>query len=455
MTGRWNSLQAQLALRLTLLYLAVMAIGVGVLIYQTYATADSLIDRELARRAEELAALVVTDPPNPVRLALPTDLDALYHSPAETRIFAVRDSSGQIIAVSNPMVAELVAKWPIFVSGPDHFRLEEFGSFAQDYYGLSTRIDSSAGKISVMVARVTDAGTLVHTVIEDFLIEVAWILPLLVIATLLAGVFALRRGLRPLREASARAAAIGPGNLSVRLPEADLPNELQPLAAAINHALDRLQQSFTAQRSFTANAAHELRTPLAIVTAGLEALPGSEPVDKLRADVSRMNRLVDQLLRAARLDADAPDVTASVDLCEIASDVVAYMAPWAVAQERMISLDARHASVMIRGNAAVIADAIRNLVENAVAASPRGSEVNVRVGAEGSIAVADHGSGVPLPQRPHVFERFWRGQTARSGGAGLGLAIVADIMRLHGGRVELDDNPGGGAVFRLIFRTAQ
>src|SRR5262249_26027073 len=195
-------------------------------------------------------------------------------------------------------------------------------------------------------------------------------------------------------------------------------------------------------------------TPLAIVTAGLEVLPSSDPLDKVRADVGRMNRLVDQLLHAARLDAVAPDVSTKVDLHAIASDVVGYMAPWAVAQDRMLALDGKEAAVGVRGNAGAIADALRNLIENAIMAAPCGSEVTVRVADDGSVSVADHGPGIPHEYRPHIFERFWRGHSARSSGAGLGLAIVSEIMRLHGGRIEVDDNDGGGAVFRLQFRMA-
>jgi signal transduction histidine kinase len=449
-----RSLQLQLALRLALLYLAVMAAGVAALVYQAYATADSLSDRELARRADELAARVSFDATGKLRLRLPPVLEDLYHAVAETRIFAVRDQADTLIASSHPHVAELVAKWPRFADQPDHFRLEEFGTFQQDYYGLAEMLDSPVGRISVMVARATDSDGLVHSIVEEILYDLAWILPALVAATLLVGIYALRRGLRPLREASARAAAIGPGTISVRLPQDNLPTELLPLVAAVNRALDRLEHGFAAQRAFTANAAHELRTPLAIVTAGLEALPPSEPVDKVRADVGRMNRLVDQLLHAARLDSVAPDVTTRVDLHEIASDVVGYMAPWAVAQDRMLALDGKEDRVVVCGNAGAIADALRNLIENAINAAPRGSEVTVRVGDDGSVTVADHGPGIPNDYRPHIFERFWRGQSARSSGAGLGLAIVAEIMRLHGGRIEVDDNAGGGAVFRLQFRTA-
>src|SRR5262249_26992069 len=158
---------------------------------------------------------------------------------SETRIFAVRDQTGNLIAASHPRVGELVSKWPPFAAQPDHFRLDDFGTFALDYYGLTEMLDSAAGRVSVMVARATDSYALVRTMAEEILIDLAWIRPPLIVATLLVGVFGLRSGLRPLREASARAAAISPGNISVRLPEENLPQELLPLVAAVNRALDR------------------------------------------------------------------------------------------------------------------------------------------------------------------------------------------------------------------------
>ena len=448
---RPRSLQLQLALRLALLYLAVTALAVVALVYQAYATADRLSDRELARRADELAAAVAGGVRGVLELRLPPTLDELYHTPAEARIFAIRDQSGHLVA-SHPDVGDLVAKWPPFAAQPDHFRLEHFGALSQDYYGLTEILDSSAGKVSVMVARAADRDTLVLPVVEEVLWDLAWLLPPSIAMTLLLSVLGLRQGLRPLREASARAAAIGPGTISVRLPQENLPAELLPLVAAVNRALDRLAHGFAAQRAFTANAAHELRTPLAIVTAGLESLPPSEASEKLRADVARMNRLVDQLLHAARLDAIAPEMSSPVDLQAVAADVVGYMAPWAVGQERTLALDSQSTPVPVLGNAAAIADALRNIIENAIAASPRGGEVSVRVSEDGAVSVSDHGPGIPAEQRPHIFQRFWRGQGGRTSGAGLGLAIVAEIMRLHGGRIDLDENGGGGAVFRLRFR---
>lgn len=310
---------------------------------------------------------------------------------------------------------------------------------------------SAAGPLSVTVADASDVDALLHAMLDEFIFDIAWIIPIFVAATLLVGVFAIRRGLAPLRAAAAQAAAIEPSSISVRLPTDDLPTEVVPLVGAVNRALDRLEQGFTVQRRFTANAAHELRTPLAIITAALDGIEGDGDLVKLRQDVARMNRLVDQLLRVARLDGVAMDVSEDLDLAKIAADVVEYMAPIAIAQERSVALVGTDTAVHVRGNRHAIEDALRNLVENAMAHTPPHAEVTVEVAADGCISVADCGTGVRAEDLAHLFDRFWRGRESCGAGAGLGLAIVKEIMKAHGGDVAVSDNPGGGARFTLRF----
>jgi two-component system, OmpR family, sensor histidine kinase TctE len=446
--GRFQSLQFRLAIRLAALYVAATAIGVGVLIYQAYDTAGSLNDRELSQRAEDLANAISIDSSGKVRLNLPPKLASAYVVAATDDVFAIRDSFGRVLAASPAEFGERISKWPPATDDPGYFRLSNFGS--TDYYGLSVALSSVAGRVSVSVARVAGSDALIRSLLREFVLDVAWVIPLLMIATLAIGVFAIRSGFKPMREISQMASAIGPNATSVRLSDENLPTEIIPLVASINHALDRLEQGFAVQREFTANAAHELRTPLAIITSALDSMKGNGELTKLKSDVARMNRLVEQLLRVARLDAIALDF-GTVDLNEVATSVVAALAPWAITQRKAIALDGAERPVEVKANTHAIEDALRNLIENAVVHSPEGKEVTVSVFSDGHIEVVDRGLGVPLEFRENIFHRFWRGQGEKKVGAGLGLAIVSEIMRAHGGKVSVKDNPDGGALFTLSF----
>jgi signal transduction histidine kinase len=448
MRPRLRSLQARLALRVATLYIVATVLVIAVLMSRAYDTARSLNDQDLMARAKDLAGLVSVGADGLTRLDLRPNLAAVYDTARGGDIFAVRDANGRLIAAVPPRFGELVAGWPRATAEAVHFSTQ---LDAGGYDGLSIGLDSAAGPLSVAVARSDAKAVAVYALLRKFIHDTIWAVSFLVLAALAIGILGIRRGLKSVRDVSEMAAAIGPHTISMRLPDNDLSSEIAPLVTAFNRALDRVEQGFTAQRQFTANAAHELRTPLAIITAALEEMEGNGDLVELRADVARMNRLVEQLLRVARLDAVVLDVSEIVDLNRVASSVVGTMAPWALMQERKLAFKGSDTPVRVKGNGHAIADAIRNLVENAVVHSPAGTEVLVGVSRDARVSVIDRGTGISSADRDRIFDRFWRGPGAHLTGAGLGLAIVKEIMKAHGGTVSVEDSPTGGAIFTLQF----
>jgi signal transduction histidine kinase len=454
MSRRIKSLQLRLTVELAALFFVASCLAVGGLIYSATLTAGSLADRELGLRAEDLARCVSLDENQKPRLELPPPLKQAYSAAAQQSLFAIRDKDGHIVEASTPEIGALIARWRQADSEPSYFRLSKFGPLERDYSGVSIKLDSAAGPLSVLVAEMSGGNQLVHSILREFVFDIAWYVPPFVALALLLAVFSVRRSLLPLRTASAQASAIGPGSIALRLPEADVPTEALPLVIAVNQALERLEQGFVIQRRFTANAAHELRTPLTIITARLETLEGDGQVSALREEVARMNRLVEQLLCVARLDSVVLDCSSPVDLLQLAEEVVGSMAHLALAAGRTIALSGADHSVIVIGDAAAITDALRNLIENALVHTPPGTEVVVEVLPTGAISVQDSGPGVPAGDRQRIFERFWRGKGVRTDGAGLGLAIVMEIVRAHGASVTVSNRIPRGARFDLQFRAA-
>jgi len=443
----FNSLQVRLALRLAILFIGATALIFGTLAYRAYETAGSLNDRELSLRAEDLAGSVRLDDTGKPHAELPLSLIRAYS--AGSALYAIRAPDGRVIVATSPSFADRVRGWPAPGEDPSYFHLSGLNG-GTDYYGLNIALDSAAGPLWVSVAQAGEANTLVRSLLWEFGTDLTWIIPLFTLITLAIGVIAIRGGLKPVKAVAAMAAAIGPEATSVRLHEKNRPTEIAPLVHAINHALDRLDKGFAVQRQFTANAAHELRTPLAIITAALDSLPGTSELASLKRDVARMNRMVEQLLRVARLDAISLEMDA-VDLETVACEMVAAIAPWAVTQGRAVAFTGCDRAVTTVGNALAIGDAIRNVVENAVLYAPHGDEIEVRVGSDRTVSVADHGPGIPANDRERIFDRFWRGKGTGVEGAGLGLSITHDIMVRHGGSVQAYENQGGGTIVVLAF----
>lgn len=273
-----------------------------------------------------------------------------------------------------------------------------------------------------------------------------------VLLTIATAWFAVRRGLRPLRSASEQARRIDMGSLDQRLSIVGVPTEAAPLVGAVNDALSRLDAGAARLRRYTANAAHELRTPLAILRARIE--DDEEPTFKsdLLRDACRLQIIVDQMLAAARLTENQLSLDQDVDLTKTVRQVVSRYVRLALEAERSIELETGKAPLSIRGNQTAIECAVANVVDNALRAENAGGTVLVKVGEDAVVEIVDHGEGIAPGDREKLFEPFWRKSDAPPG-TGLGLSITKELMDKLGGRIFIEDTPGGGATFKLAFRT--
>jgi signal transduction histidine kinase len=222
------------------------------------------------------------------------------------------------------------------------------------------------------------------------------------------------------------------------------------LVSSFNNVLDRLDEGLRQQREFNANAAHQLRTPLAVLGANIDMMTDSAVAAKLRYDVEVMSRIVNQLLLVARLETLNIRLDEKVDLCLSARQAAENLGPIAISTNKTLEVDEPAAPVFIRGNGLVVGIAISNLIENALNHSPPGEAVQIRVTPNPSVEIHDSGPGVPREFREKIFERFWRGEASKEG-AGLGLAIVRRIMHALNGTVSVADAHEGGAQFTLQF----
>jgi signal transduction histidine kinase len=315
---------------------------------------------------------------------------------------------------------------------------------------LSELVEINGDTLVMQVTRrISPTSTALDALFYEWLGEYLPVTMPMLLALITALIFTLRGALKPLERLMRYARSITPAQIGVRLPTDDLPKELLGVVEAVNGALERLDRGFQAQRDFLADAAHELRTPLAILGAHLDSLQDPARTAMLRADVERMTRLVGQLLTVAQLEALTIRPDEQADLSEIASEIAILMAPFAIKSGRSIAVLNAENPVPVRGNRDALYQALRNLVENALKFSPSETEVEIELDRSGSVTVSDRGPGIPPDQRALLFQRFWRADRRQSGGAGLGLAIAERIAAAHAGELLVDDNPGGGARFTL------
>lgn len=313
---------------------------------------------------------------------------------------------------------------------------------------------------------VVESGALydsIENVLRGLLLTLVIALPAMIGIAVAGGYWMMRRALQPLDEITGRAEQITSRNLSERLPVTHSGDELERLALALIRMIARLDESFQYIRRFTADASHELRTPLTVLRGELEAIAqrprldddARDTIGSLLEETERLSRIVESLLAISHLDAGEAQMSrVSFDLAELTGTTVEQMR--LLAEDRNISLSCKaDSSLTIQGDQARIKQVIVNLVDNAIKYTPDGGAVKVSVCVEKQHAllhVEDSGMGIPADAQPHLFERFYRVDKARSrqmGGTGLGLAIVKSIVTAHGGEVTVESIEGHGSRFRV------
>lgn len=351
---------------------------------------------------------------------------------------------------------------------PDHNGREP-QYFDASYQGENVRIVSMLAKINgqdvlVQVARTTFAR---QQSITSMLLSMAIPQILLVLMALVSVWYAIGRGLYPLLEIRDEITQRALSDLSP-VPEERVPQEIQPLIQGFNELIARLADLLAAQQRFIADAAHQLRTPLAGLKAQSElALRLKNPeemahsLQQIHTATKQANRLAQQLLTLARAEPEAQQQSTleEIDLLALSRKIVGDWIPVALEKNIDLGFEGEEQACQVRGNALLLGEMLNNLVDNALRYTPSGGVVTVRLETlpgSGILSVEDNGPGIPPSARDLVFERFYRILGSNQEGCGLGLAIVREIAHRHGTEVEIKSGPGDiGTVMRIAFKRSR
>jgi signal transduction histidine kinase len=365
--------------------------------------------------------------------------------------FRVLDETGQVVASSEADRRSLLAGRHVSEQ-PGFFGVVQFDD--RDFF-VSAWLREVHGRPYVLQLARSDRFELLarQAVTPTITDTVALLGSFSVVIFALAGALAVRSVLGPIRIAEQAARNVGGRNLAARLPEDQMPAEIKPLVEAFNGVLERLERTFQEQERFIANAAHELKTPLALARTRVEAgLDSEQERNQLLHDLDTMGRQVQQLLQLAQM-ADPQSLRRSVVRpAEVAREVLDHLAFKAHRSNITLHLEETKVNREIEADPGALFVMLKNLVENALDFSPPGADVKVQVSMTG-ISVQDHGPGVAAEHRAKIFERFWRAPGQTRGGSGLGLALVREIALAHHWTVSCDETPGGGALFTVGWQT--
>lgn len=402
---------------------------------------DSALD--LARQVRVVEGTPVLDLPIAARQMLAT-------SNEDRVVYVVRNGAGDVISGEPSLPIQTF---------PDTGIRHQYYDTAVDgvpvrAIALRSDLEDRHGHVDIAVAQTLKArDRIFFNILGGLLIPEV----LLAVASLAVVWFGVRRGLAPAERLRSEIVSRSPQDLRA-IEESSAPIELQPILHAINGLLGRLDAALGSQRQFIANAAHQLRTPLAVLRARIELAQGKpdgvapEVLDELLAATERTTRLANQLLSLARAEHihTTGETGDAVDLKQVVTDLAG---DWVMrAAQRGIEPAFELESAVVRGNAFLIREMLANVLDNAIRYTPAGGTVTVRVKRGGAVEVEDDGPGIPAEFRDKVRERFYRLAGAEAGGCGLGLAIVDEIAAAHGAQLSFADPPQGhGLVVAIRF----
>ena len=416
-----------------------------------YAT-NTIHNKAMQEQALAVGEHLSISPDGGLELHLPQDLLGLYSQAYGRYSYAVVDERGGVLFSS------LKDRGALFPSDSRSGAIEYLEQRRDDATMSGASVRKKIGNQAVWIQAgedLTNRDVLIDDIVADFYKNVGWITLPILLVLLIADIAIFRRALRPLRQASEIAAGIGPARPGVRLPIKEIPREVRPLVSAVNQGLDRLEEGFRIQRDFTADAAHELRTPLSILRTRIDMLDDQTMRQALRQNVEGMAHIVSQLLDIAELDTIVIDPGEKADLQSVAAGVAEFVAPLALAQGKDIALSGSTEPVWVKGNPEMLGRAIRNLAENAINHTTAGSTVEFVVEGDGTVSVLDHGPGIGEGEHSLIFRRFWRRDRRKPGSTGLGLSIVQRIAELHAAVITVENRKPNGARFSLKFVPAE
>jgi two-component system OmpR family sensor kinase len=459
------SIRAKLTLwYFSLAALVLVAFAVAIYLYFSRGLLNT-IDASLRSHAERIAQAVghpsaIEEPSQPgVLILAPQFVSVLDREGKVTD--QILDAEGHEVPVIRPALERATREWmPQFdeasLSATEHVRIitwparDEEGETFFVVVGQSLRDIQPVEKQLVLLLVVAN--------------------PLALLLASLGGLWLASRALSPVDRLTRAAERIGRGNLTERVEEPRSRDEIGRLAATFNQMISRLEQAFERERRFTADASHELKTPLAVLRGDIEVALRRErtPEEYQRVlqssleEIGRLTKLTEDLLTLARSDADESVLELEqVQLDQLASEARAYIAPLADSAGVALSYDAPPSPVAVEGDQKRLKQLLVNLLDNAIKYTPAGGSARLALAVEDSCAVievTDTGRGIPASALPHIFERFYRQTDPRDSrvtGFGLGLAISKWIVDAHGGSIEADSQEGRGSKFTVRLPLAR